>query len=323
MSVYSPLSQAQAAAWFEASYALGCLRAVEGIPEGVQNSNFFVTTTEGRYVLTLFEQVEPSRLPFYIRLLSFLAGHGIPCPMPLSDRRGAYIGDLGGKAAVLFSRLDGYSAISPTPAQCAAIGTTLADLHGAAQSFLPGAPLHSRDLRWCAATAAQVMPHLRNDEAQLLADELHHQRNRRPTDLPRGVIHADLFRDNVLFVGSQVSGVLDVYFAGVDDLLFDLAVTVNDWCSLSSGELDGERHDALVNSYAARRPLSRAEEAAWPTLLRAAALRFWLSRLYDGQQPRVGDLVVRRDPDTYRAILRARVAKDSTPAALAGSRLRG
>lgn len=322
MSVYLPLSHAQAAAWFEATYALGRLRTIEGIPEGVQNSNFFVTTSDGQYVLTVFEQVAPSRLAFYIRLLSFLAERGIPCPSPLSNRRGAYIGELAGRAAVLFNLLDGRSTTSPTLAQCAAIGATLADLHGAAR-FVQGAPEHSRDLHWCAATAAQVMPSLHDDDARLLADEIGHQRNRRPTDLPRGLIHADLFRDNVLFVGTQVSGVLDFYFAGVDDLLFDLAVTVNDWCSLSSGELDGERRDALVNSYAARRPLSRAEEAAWPTLLRAAALRFWLSRLYDGQQQRDGDLIVRRDPDTYRAILRARVGKDSTPAALAGLRRGG
>jgi homoserine kinase type II len=142
----------------------------------------------------------------------------------------------------------------------------------------------------------------------LLRDEVCHQQHYRPGGLPRGVIHADLFRDNVLFLGERVSGLLDFYFAGVDDLLFDLAVTVNDWCTTDSGNLDSERGSRLCTAYGLRRPLLASERAAWPTLLRAAALRFWISRLQDHHLPRSGSLVVRRNPDAYRAILLAHIA---------------
>ena len=306
MSVFTQLSAEQAAAWL-ADYALGTLETLEGIAEGVQNSNFFLTTTLGHYVLTIFEQVARDEVPFYIQLMAHLAARGIPCPAPVANRHKASITDLGGKPAVIVSRLPGRSESSPNLTQCAAIGAMLADLHRSAQSYR-GAQAHQRDTAWCVRIAAQIEPHLNADDAALLRDEVRHQQQGRPDDLPRGVIHADLFRDNVLFEGERVSGLLDFYFAGVDDLLFDLAVTVNDWCTTPAGALDGERSRALLAAYDARRPLLDSERLAWPTMLRAAALRFWLSRLHDRYLPRPGDLVVRRDPDAYRAILRARRA---------------
>jgi homoserine kinase type II len=309
MSVFTQLTTAQAAVWLEA-YALGNLETLTGIAEGVQNSNFFLNTSSGDYVLTLFEEVTPEQAPFYVQLMAHLAAQGLPCPAPVANRRDELLTSLGDKPAVVVSRLAGRSERAPNLAQCAAVGSLLAALHLAARSF-PAAQRHQRDVDWCARTALEIEPYLTDDDARLLRDELRHQRAVRPDELPRGLIHADLFRDNVLFLGDRVSGVLDFYFAGVDDLLFDLAVTVNDWCLTADAALDGERCVALLAAYDARRRLLSTEQAAWPTLLRAAALRFWVSRLQDYHLPRTGDLVVQRDPDAYRSILLARIASGS------------
>lgn len=311
MSVFTPLSAGQLEAWLE-RYSLGTLRGLTGISEGVQNSNFFVDTASGRYVLTLFEQLSMHELPFFIHLMAHLARHGIPCPAPLAARDGEYLGELQGKPAVMVSCLSGRSVERPSLAQCAAIGDMLAGLHLAAQSFA-GQQAHQRDAAWCRATADLVLPCLGEADAGLLRDELRQQALHRPSGLPRGVIHADLFRDNVLFEGDRVGGLLDFYFAGVDDLLFDVAVTVNDWCVDAEGSPDAARSQALLAAYHARRALSAAECAAWPVLLRAAALRFWLSRLQDFHMPRSGQLVVQRNPDEYRSILLARRAAGLAP----------
>lgn len=308
MSVFTPLSAEQAAAWLE-NYAVGTLQTLAGIAEGVQNTNFFLDTTLGSYVLTIFEQAPGEQLSFHMQLLAHLAGQGIPCPAPVANRRNEYFGQLQGKPAVLVSRLPGSTESNPNLAQCAAIGGMLAELHVAAQTC-PIQSAHQRDGAWCTRVAVQIEPWLDRDDAELLGDEVRYQQRARPINLPRGIIHADLFRDNVLFVGDQVSGLLDFYFAGVDDLLFDLAVTVNDWCATATGGLDSERCAALLAAYGRRRPLSASEQAAWPILLRAAALRFWTSRLYDHHLPRPGELVIKRDPDAYRSILLARRTLD-------------
>ncbi len=303
MSVFTELSASAAAAWLE-NYSLGTLQRLEGIAEGVQNSNFFLRTSGGEYVLTLFEQVPQAQLPFYTQLLAHLAARGIPCPAPVANRRDEYLGELAGRPALIVSRLAGVSVARPTPAQCAAIGAALAELHLAAQSAPVSQP-HPRGPAWCVEVAAQLVPHLAPDAAALLADELQQQRASRPGGLPRGIIHADLFRDNVLFVGDRVSGLLDFYFAGVDDLLFDLAVVANDWCTAAGGQVDADRCRLLLAAYERRRPLTAGERSAWPMLLRAAALRFWLSRLHDRLLPRPGEVVTQRDPGIYREILLA------------------
>ncbi|TLD44041.1 MAG: Homoserine kinase [Accumulibacter sp.] len=310
MSVFTELSASAAAAWLE-NYSLGTLQRLEGIAEGVQNSNFFLRTSGGEYVLTLFEQVPHAQLPFYTQLLAHLSACGIPCPAPVANRRNAYLGELAGRPALIVSRLDGLSVRRPTPAQCAAIGAALAELHLAAQSSPVSQP-HPRGTAWCVEVAAQLVPHLAPDAAALLADELRQQASR-PGSLPRGIVHADLFRDNVLFVGDRVSGLLDFYFAGVDDLLFDLAVVANDWCTAAGGEVDGERCRSLLAAYQRRRPLTAGERAAWPMLLRAAALRFWLSRLQDQLLPRPGEVVTQRDPRVYQEILLAHRASGDRP----------
>ncbi|MBL8397921.1 MAG: homoserine kinase [Candidatus Accumulibacter sp.] len=305
MSVFTGLSATEVGHWLE-NYSLGALRTLTGIAEGVQNSNFLLDTTHGEYVLTVFEQLPVEELPFFLELLAHLASRGIPCPQPIANRHGSLLSRLQGKPAAIVSRLRGHSVITPTLVHCAAIGGLLARLHRAAADF-PTPLAHVRDTAWCVSVAERLIDHLPPTDADLLDQEIAYQQRHRPSDLPRGVIHADLFRDNVLFEGWQLSGVLDFYFAGVEDLLFDLAVAVNDWCIESTGRLDAARCLALLGAYHDERPLLSAERAAWPTLLRAAALRFWLSRLQDHYRPRHGELVVRRDPEVYRRLLQSHI----------------
>lgn len=314
MSVFTPLTVEQVAHWLK-RYSLGSLERLDGVAEGVQNSNFFLDTAYGRYVLTVFEQFGRDELPFFVNLMAHLSRHGIPCPAPIANRDNEYIGELAGKPALIVTRLHGNSPLTPSTAQCAALGALLADTHLAAQSC-GIRQNHPRGAGWRRDAAAQIAPLLPAADAVLLRDEIRFEAQQRRGDLPRGIIHADLFRDNVLFDGDRVSGLLDFYFAGVDDLLFDLAVTANDWCRASDAgggftdELDAPRTQALLGAYHAVRPLNERERAAWPALLRAAALRFWLSRLIDQHRPRSGELVVNRDPDEYRALLCRHIAAD-------------
>ena len=318
MSVFTPVTTEALSAWLE-NYSVGTLIEHKGISAGIENTNYFVTTTHGRYVLTLFEKLTRAELPFYIHLMAHLARHGIPCPAPIADRDNEYLGSLNGKPAALVSRLPGVSNMQPDAAHCAAIGAMLGDMHVAGQSYQRRLD-NPRGARWWGETAPQVMPFLSADEAALLKDELAHQLAAPREHLPRGVIHADLFRDNCLFddsdecpTGVRVGGVIDFYFAGQDALLFDLAVTVNDWCSDEAGALDATRAQALIAAYHRARPLTEAEHAAWPDMLRAGALRFWLSRLYDFHLPRPGEMVHRHDPVRFRDILKQRITAPCLP----------
>lgn len=304
MSVFTPVTPEALAEWLR-RYAIGRLVQLQGISAGVQNSNFFVTTTLGRYVLTLFETIPRAELPFYLHLMAHLARHGLPVPAPIADRDNEYLGTLSGKPAVLVARLTGASDMAPSPARCTRVGAMLAGLHLAGQSYGRRQD-NPRGAAWRTTTAAEVRPFLFTEEQALLDTELAFQAGAPTGDLPEGVIHADLFRDNVLWDGEHIGGVIDFYFAGVDALLFDVAVTVNDWCALPGGELDPARTRALLDAYHAERPFSGAERRAWPAMLRAAALRFWLSRAADFHLPRAGELVLVKDPAEYRDILRLR-----------------
>lgn len=315
MSVFTPVTPEQLGSFLE-HYSVGTLVELKGIPAGIENTNYFVTTTHGRYVLTLFEKLTRAELPFYIHLMAHLARHGIPCPAPIANRDNEYLGSLNGKPAALVSRLPGASNMHPDVAHCAAIGAMLGDMHVAGQSYNRRLD-NPRGAAWWAQTAPQVMPFLPADEAALLAAELAFQQQQSREHLPRGVVHADLFRDNCLFDdcdgAARVGGIIDFYFAGQDALLFDLAVTVNDWCSDEAGALDTSRATALIAAYHRARPLHEAEHAAWPAMLRAASLRFWLSRLYDFHLPRPGEMVHRHDPARFRDILRQRIHATTLP----------
>ena len=306
MSVFTPVTPEQFSAWLK-HYCVGTPVQMQGIAAGIENTNYFVTTSGGRYVLTLFEKLTPAELPFYLGLMAHLAQHGVPSPAPTTDLEGRLFSQLNGKPAALISRLPGEAVTAPTPAQCGEVGSTLADMHLAGQSY-PGKLDNPRGPRWWREAACKVRPFLDAGGAALLGAELEFQTAYRREGLPRGPIHADLFRDNVLFEGKRIGGVIDFYFAGIDCLLFDVAVTLNDWCVHPGGEIDAPRAQALLAAYHARRPFTQPERDAWPVLLRAAALRFWLSRLYDFYLPRPGELVHAHDPEHFRRILKLRIA---------------
>lgn len=307
MSVYTPVGREALAGWL-APLNLGEPGDPEPIAAGIQNSNYFVTAGGVRYVLTLFEHLEPRALEFYLSLQLHLAGRGIPCPRPLAGPDGRLWRPLAGKPAALLTCLPGVCLESPTVGQCAALGGMLARLHAAAADF-PVPPPNPCGAAWRERTGRELAPALPADERGRLLAELEFQSAQDWTGLPRGVIHADLFRDNALWDGKgRLSGVLDFYFAGEDCLLFDLAVVANDWCP------DEARLQALVAGYAALRPLSAAENAAWPAMRRAAALRFWLLRLEAAHRPRPGEVVTVKDPAHFDALLqRLRLAPEGLP----------
>ncbi len=306
MSVFTQVTPEQLSIWLE-RYRLGALVQLQGIAAGIENTNYFVTTAAGRHVLTLFEKLTPVELPFYLGLMAHLAQQGIPCPAPATDVDGRMFSQLNGKPAALMTRLAGEVVTAPTAAHCGEVGSVLAAIHLAGTSY-PGELDNPRGPCWWVEAAAEVGPFLDAARAGLLRAELAFQAQHRRATLPRGPIHADLFRDNVLFAGARIGGVIDFYFAGIDFLLFDVAVTLNDWCVRASGEVDAARAHALLGAYHARRPFSAAEREAWPLMLRAAALRFWLSRLYDFYLPRPGELVHAHDPEHFRRILELRIA---------------
>jgi homoserine kinase type II len=305
MSVYTKVTPDDLAHWLK-GYRIGTLAELRGIAAGIENTNYFVTTDRGRYVLTLFERLPAESLPFYLGLMAHLARHGVPCPAPVPDRANALFSVLNGKPGALFSRLPGQPVMSPSVAHCAQVGDVLARMHLAGRSFA-GALENPRGQKWWRATAPLVTPFLDDARRRLLESELAFQSRYRFRDLPRGPVHADLFRDNVLWEADRIGGLIDFYFAGVDAWLFDVAVTLNDWCVLADGEIDRGRAAALLDAYHAVRPFAAIERGAWPVMLRAASLRFWVSRLHDFHLPRPGELVHAHDPEHFRRVLELRI----------------
>lgn len=307
MSVYTPVSEAELAAWL-ANYSVGRLESCEPIKAGIENTNYFVTTSQGRYVLTLFERLPAEELPFYVNLMAHLARHGIPCPAPIADLSDQYLQRLNGKPAALVTRLAGKSIERPAAAECAELGALLARMHLAARSYAAYLD-NPRGPKWWRFAAKEIEKYLSPKQRSLLEEEIAFQAQYRFPDLPRGPVHADLFRDNALFDKGRISGVIDFYFAGVDTFLYDVAVCVNDWCLRDPAEkleLDEGRTRALLGAYHAVWPFGALERDAWPIVLRAAALRFWLSRLYDFHLPRPGMMVHAHDPEHFRRILELR-----------------
>ncbi len=305
MSVFTTVTAGELRRWLQ-DYDVGELLDLQGISAGIENTNYFVTTSGGRYVLTLFEKLTPQELPFYLNLMAHLAGRGVPSANPVASRAGRYLGTLNGKPAALVARLEGRDVTAPTSAQCASVGSALAQLHLAGQSY-PATMDNPRGPKWWKAVLPDILPFLQSREAELLQAEIRFQSLYRFADLPRGAIHADLFRDNVLFTGDAVAGIIDFYFACTDALLYDVAIAVNDWCIDGEGRLDAPRTRAFLDAYAAVRPYAPIERGAWPVMLRAGALRFWVSRLYDFHLPRAGELTHAKDPGHFRRILELRI----------------
>jgi len=305
MAVFTRVERAELEG-FLSDYRVGVLVGYAGIQGGTANTNYFVTTTDGEYVLTLFEELTREELPFFLDLTAHLAEHGIPCAHPVADVAGNYLKVLHHKPAALVARLPGIVVEQPRSGHCAAVGALLAQMHVAAGGLNAGRE-NPFGLRWQREATVRVADRLPAPDAALLHAELNFQAGHIASGLPHGIIHADLFRDNVLFAEGALSGVIDFYFACEDDLLLDVAIAVSDWCSLPEGELDMARANALLDDYHAQRTLIAAEREAWPTLLRAAALRFWLSRLYDYYFPRPGVITLTKEPEEFRRILEARI----------------
>jgi homoserine kinase type II len=299
-----------------ARLGLGDLRELRGIQGGIENTNYFATTEQdGRpshWVLTLFERLGHEQLPFYLHLMKHLAGRGIPVPDPQADHDGDILHTVCGKPAAVVNRLPGHSELAPIAAHCAGVGEMLARMHLAARDFGRSQP-NLRGLPWWNETVPVVLPFLEPPQAALLRGELAFQNHVAASSayaaLPRGPVHADLFRDNVMFQDGALTGFFDFYFAGVDSWLFDLAVCLNDWCiDLPTGEHDPVRFDAFLRAYSRVRPLASAERQLLPAMLRAGALRFWISRLWDFHLPREAALLQPHDPTHFERVLRQRVA---------------
>ncbi|HTQ15238.1 MAG TPA: homoserine kinase [Rhizomicrobium sp.] len=290
-----------------ALYDVGRPLSFKGIAEGVENSNFHLRTDRGAFILTLYEKrVQEVDLPYFLGLLDHLAFRGVPCPTPVRSRQGRLWTHVNGRPAALLTWLDGLSLLRPGTAECAAAGEACATLHGAGRDFIFARPNALGLEGWrklAAATAAEadkVQPGL----AALIGGSLAGLEREWPQHLPAGVIHADLFPDNVLFMDGQVSGLIDFYFACNDTYAYDLAVMLNAWCFESDGAYNLTKGQALLGGYGRRRGLTAAERAAFPVLARGAALRFLLTRLYDWLHPDRQALVRPKDPRDFARRLR-------------------
>lgn len=313
MAVFTPVSDDDARELL-LRYTLGDLISLRGITAGIENTNYFLNTTRGEYVLTIFEVLTAEQLPFYIELMTHLAEAGVPVPHPQSLRDGSRLTQLHGKPCTIVTRLSGGYEPDPSPAHCAQAGETLARMHLAAQDFEIRQP-NLRGLPWWRETAPHVLPFLDARQAEMLCSTLEAQIDFSQTEtyraLPSGPAHCDLFRDNVLFDGTyespRMGGIIDFYFAGCDSWLFDVAVCANDWCiERDTGAFIPERLAAFLQAYAATRPFTIEEREAWPALLQAGALRFWISRLYDYFLPRPAQTLKPHDPRHFERILTLR-----------------
>ena len=305
MAVFTPVTDEQLRTWLQ-RYEVGELLDFEGIATGVENTNYFVTTAAGRFVLTLFERLDREHAQFYLDFMAHLAQRQIACPKPIADLMQHYLGELNGKPATLVTRLSGHSELNPDSHHCYEVGRALARMHLAGTDF-PQSLLNPRGPDWWAKAETRVTPFLHDDERELLSEELRFQAERALGALPHGVVHADLFRDNVLWSTGLITGIIDFYFAGTDSWLFDLAVVANDWCVDAEAHFSAQRLQALARGYEQIRPMSAPERALWAAALRRAALRFWLSRLDDYHSPRPGELIKAHDPNRFRNILRYHV----------------
>jgi homoserine kinase type II len=314
MAVYTEVSFDEAAALI-ARLGIGELSAIKPCVGGIENTNYFASTEQGEWVLTLFERLSHEQLPFYLHLMKHLAERGIPVPDPQADANGQILHELRGKPATLVDRLPGVHRLEPGPAHLRQVGAMLARMHGAGADFGWQQP-NLRGLAWWEATVPVVLPFLDDERAALMRDELGYQCAAAPAAaaLPHGAIHADLFRDNVVFdtvAGEdRLSGFFDFFFAGIDSFAFDLAVCLNDWCSdPASGKLNDAHAALFIAAYEGVRPLTPAEHRLMPTMLRAAAFRFWLSRLWDLHLPREASVLKAHDPAPLERVLRERIAQ--------------
>lgn len=321
MAVYTEVSFDEAQQ-FLLDLELGSLHTMAACSGGIENTNYFVTTDQAPMVLTLFERLNADQLPFYLRLMKHLAAKGIPVPDPTVNAAGEIVHNLHGKPAAVVNRLKGKSELAPSVAHCVLLGDMLAKMHVAGKDFALHQP-NLRGLDWWNATVPVVLPFMSPAQADLLRTELayqnhQHEERQHKTPLPQGAIHADLFRDNALFDTNEnnqpvLTGFFDFYFAGVDTWLFDIAVCLNDWCiDHPTGAIDPPRARAFLQAYGRMRPLEPQECLALPDMGRAAALRFWISRLWDFHLPREAAVLQAHDPAHFYRVLQQRIAHPLT-----------
>ena len=302
---------------------LGGLTALRPIAAGIENTNYFLSAERGEYVLTLFERLGFEQLPFYLHLMRHLAQRGIPVPKPQADASGVLLHRLHDKPAAVVDRLRGSHVMAPSAEHCQQVAAMLAHMHQAAHDY-PDRKANQRGPAWWEASVPELLPFLSDAQRALIEAELAFQRSlgasASDAALPRGAIHADLFRDNVMFEAAadgtpRLAGFFDFYFAGFDRLAFDIAVCLNDWCiDQETGRLAEDRAAAFVAAYESVRPLTGDELRLLPALLRAAALRFWVSRLWDVHLPREASMLVPHDPAHFERVLRERIATPWHPA---------
>lgn len=314
MAVFTPVTEKDAQTLLT-QYHLGSLVNLQGISAGIENTNYFLDTTKGRFVLTVFEVLTHQQLPFYIELMHHLAQRGVPVPEPQTRRNGERLSTLHHKPCAIVTRLQGRHEPDPGVRHCQLAGATLAQAHLAARDFAMQQP-NLRSLPWWQEVIPRILSFLSAQQAELIQEELAAQADFFNSGLhhalPGGPAHCDLFRDNVLFDGDydapKMGGFIDFYFAGCDRWLFDVAVAVNDWCiDRADGRFRDDLLQAWLRAYASVRPFTAEEKQAWPLMLRAAALRFWTSRLVDFHLPRAAETLQPHDPTHFERVLQTRI----------------
>ncbi|MFZ4966988.1 homoserine kinase [Pseudomonas gingeri] len=311
MSVFTPLARPELET-FLAPYGLGRLLDFQGIAAGSENTNFFISLEKGEYVLTLVERGPVQEMPFFIDLLDVLHGADLPVPYALRTTDGEALRELAGKPALLQPRLAGKHIKQANAQHCAQVGELLGHLHLATRDRILERRT-DRGLDWMLEEGAQFMSHLSAEPQALLQAALDEitRLKAQILALPRANIHADLFRDNTMFEGTHLTGLIDFYNACSGPMLYDVAIALNDWCSDEAGQIDGQRARALLGAYAGLRPFTAAEAELWPTLLRVACVRFWLSRLIAAESFAGQDVLI-HDPMEFQLRLAQR-QKISTP----------
>ncbi|WP_239423771.1 homoserine kinase [Snodgrassella communis] len=301
MSVYTSVSDDEMRSFLR-DYHLGRFIGLQGIAQGITNSNYFVTTTQGRYVLTVFEAMSQAELPYFLDLIQHLSANGVACPAPIARIDGRLDSTLVGKPACLVTCLSGGDTSSPSALQCSNTGAMLAKMHLAGTSF-PLTMNNPRYTSWWHKASSRLSPFLDAEDERLLQAEIAFFDKNERTDLPAGIIHADLFRDNVLLNGEQVTGFIDFYYACNGNFMYDLAIAVNDWARRADNHLDHNLQQAFMRGYESIRPLTAAERDYFPIAQRAACIRFWVSRLLDYHFPQVGEITFIKDPNVFRDLL--------------------
>lgn len=301
MSVYTSVSDDEMRTFLR-DYHLGRFIGLQGIAQGVTNSNYFVTTTQGRYVLTVFEAMTQAELPFFLDLTQHLSAHDVACPAPIARIDGRLDSTLASKPACLVTCLSGKDTSSPSEQQCFHTGAMLAKMHLAGTEFPQTMP-NPRYISWWHEASNRLLRFLNEEDKHLLLEEIAFFDTHNRADLPEGIIHADLFRDNVLLDGEQVAGFIDFYYACNGNFMYDLAIAVNDWARRADNHLDQNLQQAFFRGYESIRTLTTDEKDYFPIAQRAACIRFWVSRLLDYHFPQVGEITFIKDPNVFRDLL--------------------